>query len=155
MLQNNNVKNGTCYHVLQNGTCDKMLRVTKWYMVQLQNGTCYKMVPHNMVHVTKQYIFNITVYCSETLLTGKSRFHISTPLGIEPGSIMTGSKWVTHWSSETVYECSEIAGFPPGSPPAADFVGCEAGRRTCSKHETGTEEIFEIKWVYHIFGMTA
>jgi hypothetical protein len=29
-------------------------------------------------------------------LTGESQFHISTPLGIEPGSLMTGSKgWPT------------------------------------------------------------
>ncbi len=34
--------------------------------------------------------------CSETTLTGVSRFHISTPVGIEPGSLMTGSKWVDH-----------------------------------------------------------
>ncbi len=26
-----------------------------------------------------------------------------------------------------------------GLPPAADYVGCEAGRRTCSKCETGTK----------------
>jgi hypothetical protein len=50
--------------------------------------------------------------CSETMLTGESQFHINTPLGIEPGSLMTGSKWLTHWTSETVYECSEIAGSP-------------------------------------------
>jgi hypothetical protein len=50
------------------------------------------------------------IYCSETLLTGKSRFHISTLLGIEPGSLMTGSKQVDHWNSGTVYGCSEIAG---------------------------------------------
>ncbi len=50
--------------------------------------------------------------CSETTLTGESRFHISTPLGIEPGSLMTGSKRVVHWNSETLWECSEIAGFP-------------------------------------------
>jgi hypothetical protein len=50
--------------------------------------------------------------CSETTLTGESRFHISTPLGIESGSLMTGSKGLTHWTSETVYECSEIAGSP-------------------------------------------
>jgi hypothetical protein len=47
---------------------------------------------------------------SETMLTGESRFHTSTPLGIEPQSLMTGSKGLTHWTSETVYECSEIAG---------------------------------------------
>jgi hypothetical protein len=38
-----------------------------------------------------------------------------------------------------------IAGSPQGSPPAADYVGCEAGRRTRIKHETGTEELCEIK----------
>jgi hypothetical protein len=26
-------------------------------------------------------------------------------------------------------------------PPAADSVGSEAGRRTCSEHETGTEKL--------------
>ncbi len=77
--------------------------------------------------------------CSETTLIGESQFHISTPLGIEPGSLMTGSKGLTHWTSETVYECREIAGSPQGSPPAADYVVCEARRRTCSEHETGTE----------------
>jgi hypothetical protein len=79
------------------------------------------------------------------MLTGESWFHIITPLGIEPGSLMTGSKGLTHWTSETVYECSEIAGSPQGSPPAAELVGCEAGRRTCSESETGTEELCEIK----------
>jgi hypothetical protein len=54
--------------------------------------------------------------CSETTLTGDSRFFISTPLGIEPGSLMTGSKWVDHWTSGTVYKCSENAGSPQGSP---------------------------------------
>jgi hypothetical protein len=44
------------------------------------------------------------------MLTGESWFHIRTPLGIEPGSLMTGSKGLTHWTSETVCECSEIAG---------------------------------------------
>jgi hypothetical protein len=43
-------------------------------------------------------------------LTGESWFHISTPLEIEPGSLMTGSKRVDHWTSGTAYECSEIAG---------------------------------------------
>jgi hypothetical protein len=70
---------------------------------------------------------------------------------------MTGSKQVDHWTSEPVCECSEIAGSPQGSPPAADYmyVGCEAGRRTCSERETGTEELCEIKWDYHIVGMMA
>jgi hypothetical protein len=53
--------------------------------------------------------------CSETTLTGESRFHISTPLWIEPGSLMTGSKRVVHWTSETWYECSEISGSPQSS----------------------------------------
>jgi hypothetical protein len=50
--------------------------------------------------------------CSKTTLTGESRFHISNPLGIEPGSLKSGSKQVDHWTSGTVYECSEIAGSP-------------------------------------------
>ncbi len=50
--------------------------------------------------------------CSETILTGESRFHIGTPLGIESRSLITGSKLVVHWTSETWCECSEIAGSP-------------------------------------------
>jgi hypothetical protein len=53
-----------------------------------------------------------SICCSKTRLTGESWFHISTPLGIEPGSLIMGSKRVDHWTSETVYECSEIAGSP-------------------------------------------
>jgi hypothetical protein len=56
-------------------------------------------------------------YCSETTLTGESQFHITTPLGIEPRSLMTGSKQVNHWTSGTVCGCSETAGSPQGSPP--------------------------------------
>jgi hypothetical protein len=44
------------------------------------------------------------------MLKGESQFHIGTPLGIEPGSLMTGRKWIVHWTSETWYECCEIAG---------------------------------------------
>jgi hypothetical protein len=29
---------------------------------------------------------------------------------------------VDHWTSGTVYECSEIAGSPEGPPPAAHYV---------------------------------
>ncbi len=53
--------------------------------------------------------------CSETTLTGESRFHISSPLppwGFEPRSLITGSKRVVHWTSEIWYECSDIAGSP-------------------------------------------
>jgi hypothetical protein len=46
------------------------------------------------------------------MLKGESRFHIGTTPVIEPGSLMTGSKRVDHWTSGTVYECSEIAGSP-------------------------------------------
>jgi hypothetical protein len=48
--------------------------------------------------------------CGKTRLTGESRFHSRIPLGIEPRSLMTGSKWVDCWTSGTVCECSEIAG---------------------------------------------
>ncbi len=58
---------------------------------------------------------------------------------------MTGSKRMDHWTGGTVYKCSEIASSAQGSPPAANYVGCKAGRRT-----TGTEELCEIKWDYHI-----
>ncbi len=57
-----------------------------------------------------------------------------------------------HWTSGTVYECSEIAGFPQGSPLAADYVSYEAGRKTCSERETGTGKLCEIKLDYHIVG---
>ncbi len=76
------------------------------------------------------------------MLTGESqkkKSHISTPLGIEPGSLMIGSKQVVHWTSETWCECSEIAG-SRGLPPEADYVGCEAKRRTSSERKTWTEE---------------
>jgi hypothetical protein len=80
---------------------------------------------------------------------------MSTSLGIEPGSLMTGGRRVDYRTSGTVYECSEIAGSPQGSLPAADSVSCEARSRTCSERETRTEELYEIKWDYHIVGMTA
>jgi hypothetical protein len=41
------------------------------------------------------------------------------------------------------------------SPPAADFFSCEARRRTSNERETGTEELCEIKWDYHIVSMKA
>jgi hypothetical protein len=47
------------------------------------------------------------------------------------------------------------AGSPQSSPPAADYVSSEAGRRTSSERETGTEELSEIKWDYHIVGTMA
>jgi hypothetical protein len=62
--------------------------------------------------------FSNVAYCSETTLTGGSRFHISTPPGFEPGYLMTGSKRVVHWTSETWWEWSEIAG-------SAQYFNCE------------------------------
>ncbi len=38
---------------------------------------------------------------------------------------------------------------------AADYVSCEAGRRTSSERETRKEVLCEIKWDYHIVGMMA
>ncbi len=54
--------------------------------------------------------------CSETTLTGESRFHTSTP----PGDLNLGSLWreanrLVHWTSETWWESCEIAGSPQGN----------------------------------------
>ncbi len=49
--------------------------------------------------------------CSETSLTGEILVsHKYPPRGFEPGSLVTGSKQVVHWTSETWWEWSEIAG---------------------------------------------
>jgi hypothetical protein len=45
-----------------------------------------------------------------------------------------------------------IAGTPQGSPSAD---GGEAGRETCSEHETRTGKLCEIKWDYHTVGTRA
>ncbi len=52
-----------------------------------------------------------------------------------------GSKRVDHWTSGTVCECSEIEGSPQVPLPAANYVGREAGRRTCSECETETDQV--------------
>jgi hypothetical protein len=54
---------------------------------------------------------------------------------------MTGSKWVDHWTSGTVYECSEIAGSPQCTTPAATMsvvkpeggpaVSVKPGQKSC------------------------
>jgi hypothetical protein len=68
-----------------------------------------------MVNICEVKISSMNVLiCSETTLTGKSRFHISPPRGFEPGSLVTGSKWVVHWTSETWWGWS-----PQGSPPSS------------------------------------
>ncbi len=61
--------------------------------------------------VSQHFDMFLLVY-SDTTLTGESQFHISNPLRFEPRSLITGSKRVDHWTSGTVYECSEIAGSP-------------------------------------------
>ncbi len=40
--------------------------------------------------------------CSETMLTGESQFHISIPMEIEPGFLMTGNNW---WTTGPVELC--------------------------------------------------
>ncbi len=87
----------------------------------------------------KKLLIFYSVSCSETRLTGESRYHISTPRGFEPGSFVMGSKQVVHWTSETRWEWSEIAGSSQGFPPAADSVGCEAGRDPAASVKLGQE----------------
>ncbi len=67
---------------------------------------------------------------------------------------MTGSKRVDHWTTETVFMNAVRLQALHRAPPVADYVGCEA-RENLSEGETGTEELGEIKWRYHIVGMTA
>jgi hypothetical protein len=38
---------------------------------------------------------------SMTTLTGESLFHLSPPRGFKPGSLVSGSKGLVHWTSET------------------------------------------------------
>jgi hypothetical protein len=47
--------------------------------------------------------FPIKLSCSGTTLTGESWFHICTPRGFEPGSLVMGSKQVVHWTSATKF----------------------------------------------------
>ncbi len=54
----------------------------------------------------------VTNVARQHYVTGESQFHISTPWGFEPGSLVKGSKQVVHWTSETWCECSDIAGSP-------------------------------------------
>jgi hypothetical protein len=108
----------------------------------------------NLLVFVQLFIFILVIYCSETTLTGESRFHISPPRGFEPVSLVAGSKQVVHWTSETWWESCEIAGSPQGSPPpAADTVGCEARRETCSECETGTGKLCDqVNLGLHIVG---
>ncbi len=94
-------------------------------------------------------------YCRETMLTGESRFHISTPWGLKPGPLWREANRWTTGPMELCMDAVKIAGSTQGSPPAADYVGCEAGRRTCRERQTRTGKLCEIKWDYHIVGTTA
>jgi hypothetical protein len=51
-------------------------------------------------------------HCSETTLTGESRFHISTPVGIEPGVPYDEKQTGGPLDQWTVCKCSEITGSP-------------------------------------------
>ncbi len=72
------------------------------FCVQVKNKPCIRRTGYiNLIswihpHGSGTQLSN----CSETALTRESRFHISTPLGIEPGVLMTGGKWVVQWTSE-------------------------------------------------------
>jgi hypothetical protein len=61
------------------------------------------------------------------MLTGESRFHINTPLGIETGSLVTRSKGLTQWTSETVCGCSEALHTAPPRQPTLSVVKPEGG----------------------------
>ncbi len=67
---------------------------------------------------------------------------------------MTGSKG-THLTSETVYESSEIAGAPQGSPQQLTMLVVKPEGGPTSEHETGTEELCEIKRDCHIGSVMA
>ncbi len=58
-------------------------------------------------------------YCSETTLTGESRFHISPPRGFEPVTLVAGSKQVSpldQWDMVRImWDCRLFTGLPPSS----------------------------------------
>jgi hypothetical protein len=94
-------------------------------------------------------------FCSETMLTGESRFHRSTPQGIWTwvpcDGKQTGSP-LDQWDMVKMkWDCKLSTGLPPSSR----LRGCGAGRETCSERETGTGKLCEFKWDYHIVGTRA
>jgi hypothetical protein len=82
--------------------------------LNLYNGDCHKYKRYKVKNIVKDMQKLSYHACSKTL-SGESRFHRDTPLGIISGSFMRESKWVVHWTSETWCECSEIAGSPHAS----------------------------------------
>ncbi len=85
-------------------------------------------------------------YCSETSLTGESRFHISTPLGIWTWVPCDGKKTGSPLGQLDMVRMKWDCRLSTG-PPAADSVGCEVGWETCSERETGIGKLCEIKWI--------
>jgi hypothetical protein len=67
---------------------------------------------------------------------------------------MMGSIEVDHWTSGTVYECSEIAGSPQGSPPAADYVGCEAERGPAASVKPGQKSCVRSSGIITLSGLS-
>ncbi len=51
------------------------------------------------VHASNKYpskpFYAFIQHCSETTLTGESRFHLSPPRGVEPVTLVVGSKQVS------------------------------------------------------------
>ncbi len=81
---------------------------------------CFSMwiVTYKLTEWTTTWTRTWRQQCSETTLTGESWFHILhkyPPWGFEPRSLMTGSKQVVHWTSETWWECRLSTGLPPSS----------------------------------------
>ncbi len=53
--------------------------------------------------------------CSDTMLTGESQFHISTPPGdLNLWPLVREANRLVHWTSETWWGSCEIAGSPQG-----------------------------------------
>ncbi len=93
--------------------------------------------------------------CSETSLTGESRSHISTPLGIWTWVRCDGKQTDSPLGQWDMVRMKWDCRLSTGLPPTAVSIGCEARRETCSERETGTGKLCEIKWDYHIVGMRA
>ncbi len=61
----------------------------------------------------------LSLHCSETTLTGESRYHISPPRGFEPVTLVAGSKQVSpldQWDMVRIkWDCRLFTGLPPSS----------------------------------------
>jgi hypothetical protein len=68
---------------------------------------------------------------------------------------MPGSKRVGHRTSDTVYECSEIAGLPRGSPQQPTMLVVKPEGGSAGNVKPGKEELCEIKCDYNIVGVMA